>query len=97
MTKQKESVIENNIERDDIMEVTLSNGVKAVVKEPTTPQVRRCRDLAQTKPADVYFYMVCECTTFDGNIYSPDEVDELRGRDYLLVEGCIRELLAEKN
>ena len=90
MTKEKKVTPEKQ-------EIELSDGTKVTVTEPTTPQVRRSRDFAGTHPADVYLYVISECCEFDGEKLAPDELDNLRARDYLYVEGCVRELLGEKN
>lgn len=93
INKAEETDNNNQLET---MEIVLSNDVKVTVKEPTTPQVRRCRDLAKF-PADVYMYLISECCLFDGKMLTPPAIEALRCRDYLLIEGCIRELVGEKN
>ena len=79
-------------------EIVLSNDLKVIVNEPTTPQVMRCRELANPqKPSEVYLYLASECCEFEGKIFSPEQITGLRSRDYLYIEACLRGLLGEKN
>lgn len=86
----------DKVNKLETREIELSNGVKVTVNEPTTPQVRKSRDLAST-PTEPYLYLLSDCCLFDGKMYTPPEIDSLRSCDYLSIEGCIRELLGEKN
>lgn len=94
---------ENNVQpssADDLEkeELILSNNMKVIVNEPTTPQVMRCREMANPqKPSEVYLLLAADCCEFDGKMFSPVQITSLRSRDYLTVEACLRGLLGEKN
>lgn len=81
----------------EIRTFELSNGMKAEMTEPDTDKVLMARELAKTQPANTYLYLIAECTTFNGLKFTAADIRKFRSRDYLLLEGNIRELAGEKD
>lgn len=79
--------------------LTLSNGTKVTINEPTTPQILKARNFA-VKDKDAgktYLYLIAECCKFGGKIVPAPEIMKLRPRDYLAIENVVRDLLGEND
>lgn len=102
MTEKTENKAAETIEQTpetSLSTLTLSNGVKVAINEPTTPQVLRARNFA-VKDKDAgktYLYLIAECCKFDGKILPAPELMKLRPRDYLAIENIVRDLLGEND
>lgn len=75
----------------------LSNGMKVEMTEPDTERVLMARDLAKTQPGNTYLFLIAECTKFNEVKLTAADIRKFRSRDYLLLEGNIRELAGEKD
>ena len=75
----------------------LSNGMKVEMTEPNTDKVLMSRDLAKTQVGNTYLFLIAECTKFNGVKLTAADIRKFRSRDYLLLEGNIRELAGERD
>lgn len=81
----------------DYTEIKLQDGRIVTIKEPTTPQVIKSRQLAVKNKNSVktYLYLIAECCLFDGKPLPAAEIEKLKPRDYLRIEHKVQELLGE--
>lgn len=75
----------------------LSNGMQVDMTEPDTDKVLMSRELAKTQVGNTYLYLIAECTKFNGMKLTAADIRKFRSRDYLLLEGNIRELAGERD
>ncbi len=90
---------ENKAAETSTSTLTLSNGTKVTINEPTTPQILKARNFA-VKDKDAgktYLYLIAECCKFDGKIVPAPEIMKLRPRDYLAIENVVRDFLGEND